>query len=124
MSVTLDYSSNTVVLKDPAYPENNPEPPRQNLGRSDGGAHFVFIEGDEAKQVVLNFRRLTQTEKDNLDTWIKDQVNYMEQKWTYTDPHSTNHTNLRFISFGRMFYRDRDSNLWNIDLVAEEDEGL
>lgn len=108
-----------------AYPENNPELPRQSLGRSLGGAHFVFIRSDQdAKRLVLKFRRMSQTEKNNFTTFIQDHVNYMERTFTYTDPHSVAHTNMRFLSFGKWFFRDRTSNLWNIDLTCEEDEGL
>ena len=124
MSVTFDYSSNTAVIQNPLYPESLPELPRQELGRSDGGAHFVFIRGVAAKQINLQFRRLSQTDKDNLMTWIQDQANYMENTFTYTDPHGTGHEDMRLVSFGRWFYREQSSNLWAIELTLEEDEGL
>jgi hypothetical protein len=124
MSVTFDYSSNTAVIKNPRYPENNPELPRQELGKSSGGAHRVFIRGTAGKTMKLSFKRLDDTDKGNFQTWIEDQANFFENTFTYTDPHAVDHTSMRFVDFGNMFSRIQGTNRWDITVTLERDEGL
>ena len=117
--------SATTISQNPRYPENNPELPRQILGRSIGGAHFVFERSAQpAKRIILRFQRLSDAQKTSLTTFIQTHVNYMEKTFTYTDPHSVAHASMRFIDFGNWFARDQTSNLWGISLTLEEDEEL
>lgn len=121
-SCSFTYSATTKTIRSPRFPENNPELPRQTIGKSGGGAHWVYTWAGAGKQVRLKFARLTPTEKADLESFIVTTVNYSATAFTYTDPGATAHTNMRFVDFGGWFQREAGAASWSIDLILERED--
>lgn len=122
MSCQFTLGATTKTIRSPQLPESVAEPPRQTIGTSGGGKHWVYTRGSAAKRIHLLFARLTGTEKSDLESFIKTTVNYSEKTFTYTDPNSVAHTDMRFVDFGNMFERDGGVTNWRITLTLERDE--
>ena len=122
MSCSFVLGATTKTIRNPAFPENNPEFPRQTLGKSGGGKHWVYQRGTSGKQIKLSFVRMTDTEKADLLSFIQDTAVYMTNTFTYNDPAAVAHTTMRFIDFGSWFERIRGTTRWNISLILERDD--
>jgi len=122
MSCSFTIGATTKTVKNPIFPENNPEMPRQTMGKSGGGKHWVYQYSTPGKVIKLRFERLTDAEKADLVSFIQDTAVYMANSFTYTDPAATAHTTMRFIDFGNWFQRKRGTSLWAIDLTLERDD--
>jgi len=117
MSVTLTLGQTTVDLPDPSpgYPVRARK--RQVVGRTAGGAIYVYDKGVATFQVDLPFESLTDAEKAALAGFFDNTVEGGLETFTYTDSNGAART-ARFIE-PRLNFVKVSANVWDVRLRLE-----
>lgn len=122
-TVTFSNPPYNCTIRANIYPERRQEPPRQKVGMSEGGAIKVALLGDPDDIQPLSFARLSVAHYTALRTFIQDGVNYSEEPFTFTDAHSVDHTNMRYIS-GLETFEKRRPGVYYGTLIIRKDLSL
>lgn len=120
--VTFTDGSSPITISAPRYPEVPGRSLPQIVGITTGGRHVVADYGDGSvwERMVLNFRFLTATDKNSLKTFLETTVNWHETLFSYTDPHGTTHTNMRYMGGWREAQAGKGDR-WDVTLVIQKD---
>ena len=124
MSVTFTSGATVVTLPEPQMPGDSGEgDPRQAVGFSGGGVPKVATLGDPDSIFELEFRRVSDAQWVALLSFIKTTVNYSATAFTYTDPFTTAHANMRYLT-GIRSWKQRRGTTWSGTLVLRKDLGV
>lgn len=124
MGITFTSGVTTVNLPNPQLPRDSGEgDPRQAVGFSGGGVPKVATLGDPDEIYELELERLTNTQWTTLLSFIKTTINYSATAFTYTDPFSTAHANMRYLTGIRSFKQSKGQR-WAGTLVLRKDLGV
>lgn len=113
-TVTLVYTSTTVTLPAPTYPEEPGNTLQQSIMQSmSGRVMSVTRIAGTLTNTVLHFR-LNETDYNLLDSFIRTTVTGASLAFTYTDHESVAHTAARYL--GGLPGTQADLNDWVVDL--------
>ena len=117
MSISLALGETTVTLPDPSpgYPVRAHK--YQVVGRTAGGAIYVYDKGIERFEVELPFESLTDAEKTALSDFFDDTAKASLNTFTYTDSGGNEFT-ARFLDPHLAFIKV-SGNVWDVRLRLE-----
>ena len=117
MGVSLQRQTTTVTLPDPlpGYPVRAAH--RQAVGRTAGGAVYVYDKGVKTFEVELHFESLSQSEKEALAAFFKDTAEGCLQTFTYSDSNGTART-ARFLE-PRLEFTKVAPSVWDVRFRLE-----
>ena len=123
--VTFDREGTSIVIKAPRFPETPGRSYPQIVGETPGGSFMIADLGDgtQNERPLLPFRRLSDTHKSNLQTFIETTISHTGFLFTYTDGLDVVHTDMRYISglTGARRHQGGDAGIWDIDLTIAKD---
>jgi len=115
MSVTLTSGSTVVTLPTPDYPEDPGDALRQTVMRAMGGRIVSVTQSNGViRDPVLHFTDLSETDYNNLASFINNTVVGATTSFTYTDWDSTSYT-VRYVS--GIPGQQVDLDQWVVDLA-------
>jgi hypothetical protein len=122
--VTFDDLTNpAITVQAPRYPEEPGRDYPQIVGLTSSGSHIVADLGDGSTvhlDMVLHFRNFPDADMTTLRTFIETTVDWAKTLFTYTDPHSVAHTNMRYMG-GLPENRATLGDFWNFDMRLSKD---
>lgn len=119
-TITLDDGESNTLSLPIKYPEEPSRTYPMLVGGTMGGRIITadLSSGTSWEQPVLHFRRLTQTQFNNLKTYIESTIRWSEESVTYTDADGVAHTNMHYISGLEGARRINDR--WDVDIVLRK----
>lgn len=125
MAITLNPGAGSITIESPSYPYQPGDNYPLVVGKTFGGGHKVadLGSGTDWQRFVLRFDDMGQTDYNSLRTFLLTTVNWSQTVFTYTDPFSVAHTNVRYIS-GFEGFQLNDYQRWQGTLILEKDMSL
>lgn len=95
---TFARGATSITIRSPLYPDMAGDEPQQLIGRTWGGRFIICSLGATAKHALeLQFADLTRTEWNSLRDFIITTCSWTTNAFTYTDPWTTAHANMRYV---------------------------
>ena len=97
MSAVFTSGETVVTLRSPEVNNQQPFRKRQAVGRTAGGTFFSYDKGIDITRMALSFTELTETMKDDLESFFDTTVEGTTNTFTYTD-HDGDDWTARFLN--------------------------
>ena len=118
MSVTFTKDATTVTLPDPTPASRIATAKAQALGLTADATRYVYDKGGSTYSVELTFESLSDSEKDDLQSFFDTTVDGAKEMFTYTDPNANAHAGACFINQTLAWTKVAQS-VWDVAVTLE-----
>ncbi len=119
MTIRFVKDAVDITIRSPRFPYRDVSDLRQFKGKTAGGTQIVQDNGAEEAVFVLHFVNLTDTMKDNLNTFWTDSANGAANTFSYFDPNANEFT-VRWMD-DLFDFREGPEGRWRGDMTLQDE---